>query len=167
MVNQPPVDQGFVLLRDAINQLLDNSVIPARDAQPGGSRQPRALPLDVYATPEEAVILAALPGATPDDVEITYHERTVTLSGEAPRPAEREGHEDATWYLRELWSGAFQRSVTLPFEVDPSKAEASFAQGILRITLPKAESAKPRKVALRVASGQPAAAAESPAHQGF
>ena len=56
--------------------------------------------------------------------------------------------------LRELWSGQFQRTVTLPFEVDASKAEATFEHGIVRITLPKAEWAKPQKIAIKAGSGQ-------------
>jgi len=53
-----------------------------------------------------------------------------------------------------LWSGQFQRTVTLPFEVDASKAEATFENGLVRIALPKAEWTKPQKIAITAGSGQ-------------
>jgi HSP20 family protein len=55
-----------------------------------------------------------------------------------------------------LWSGQFQRTVTLPFEVDPAQAHATFEHGIVRITLPKAEWAKPQKIAIKAGSSQQA-----------
>jgi HSP20 family protein len=70
--------------------------------------------------------------------------------------AESEQGQHVAWYLRELWSGQFRRTVTLPFEVDASKAEASFEHGIVRITLPKAEWARPQKIAIKAGSGQQA-----------
>ena len=60
-----------------------------------------------------------------------------------------EEAKGATWYLRELWHGRFRRAVSLPFEVDPGKAEASFEHGILRIQLPKAEHAKPQRIPIQ------------------
>ena len=65
-----------------------------------------------------------------------------------------EQGKGATWYLHELWHGDFRRSVTLPFEVDAAKAEATFENGIVRIALPKAERAKPYRIEVRTASGQ-------------
>ena len=65
--------------------------------------------------------------------------------------ASSEEAKDATWYLHELPHGAFQRSVTLPIEVDPAKADATCEHGILRLRLPKAETAKPRKIELKSA----------------
>jgi HSP20 family protein len=112
------------------------------------------MPLDIYATPEEAIVIAALPGLNPEDLEITYTQNTLTLSGSVPNVAESEQAQNATWYAHELWSGQFQRTVSLPFEVDASQAEATFEHGIVRITLPKAEWAKPHKIAIRAGSGQ-------------
>jgi HSP20 family protein len=155
MVSQFPFGQDFVVLRDAMNQLLEESFVPARAGRNGGrGTMARALPLDVYATPEEAVVIAAVPGMNPQDLEITYNQNTLMLSGSVPTATESEQGKDATWYLHELWSGAFQRTVTLPFEVDAAKAEASFENGIVRITLPKAERAKPQKIAVRAAGAQ-------------
>ena len=114
----------------------------------------RPLPLDVYATQDEAVIIAAVPGMSPQDLEVTINQNVVTLSGTVPTAAESEQGKGATWYLHELWHGQFRRSVTLPFEVDAGKADASFENGIVRIMLPKAERAKPHKIAIKTGNGQ-------------
>jgi HSP20 family protein len=104
------------------------------------------MPLDAYGTEDEVVVLAALPGLKPDDLDVTVHQNTITLSATIGDYA--QGVEGATWYVRELPYGQFRRSLTLPFEVDADKAEASFAHGIAKIVLPKAEYAKPKKIAI-------------------
>lgn len=158
MVNQYPFGSDFVLLRDAMNQLLQDSFVPSGGSRSGwstGSRtMVRPVPLDVYATSDEAIVIAAVPGLTPENLDITYTQNTLTLSGSVPSVADSEQGQQATWYVHELWSGQFQRTVTLPFEIDASKAEATFEHGIVRITLPKAESAKPQKIAITAGSGQ-------------
>jgi HSP20 family protein len=144
-------------MRDAMRQMLQESFVPSggsRYAWNNGSWAARSLPLDLYATPDEAVVIAAVPGISPENLEITYTNNTLTLSGTVPSAAESEQGQNATWYLRELWSGQFQRTVTLPFEVDPAQAEAVFEHGIVRITLPKAEWAKPHKIAITAGSQQ-------------
>jgi HSP20 family protein len=163
MVSQFPLSSDFVLLRDAMNQLLQDSVVPSGGARSGWSTgtTARPMPLDVYATPDEAVVIAAVPGMSPEQLDITYTQNTLTLSGSVPSAAESEPGQNATWYLRELWSGQVQRTVTLPFEVDASQAEATFEHGIVRITLPKAEWTKPQKIAIKAGSGQEAIGAGS------
>lgn len=151
MVNQFPFTRDFVLLRDAVNQLLEDSFVPSGGARYRPSGATWSLPLDVYSTPDEVVVLAAIPGMTPQDFNITYNQNTITLSGTVPPAVEGEQAREMTWYLRELWHGQFQRSVTLPFEIDANKAEATFENGIVRIVLPKAEWTKPQKIAIRVA----------------
>jgi HSP20 family protein len=138
-----------VLLRDAMQHLLDNSVVPT-----GGRRgtsspaQPLPLPLDVYATQDQVVILAAIPGFEPQWLEITYSQNTVTLAGTMPSAAESADGQHGTWYVSELWHGPFRRTLSLPFEVDADQA-ATFAHGIVRIVMPKAAWTKPQKIAIR------------------
>jgi HSP20 family protein len=160
MVTQFPLSSDFVFLRDAMTQLLQDSVVPSGGARSGWSASSgamaRPVPLDVYATPDEAIVIAAMPGMTPERLEITYTQNTLTLSGSVPSAVDSEQGQNATWYLRELWSGQFQRTVTLPFEVDAGQAEATFEHGIVRITLPKAEWAKPQKIAIKAGSGRQA-----------
>ena len=157
MVSQFPFGQDFVVLRDAMNQLLEESFVPSRGSRSssgGNGTMVRPLPLDVYATQDEAVIIAAVPGMSPQELEVTIDQNVVTLSGTVPTAAESEQGKGATWYLHELWHGQFRRSVTLPFEVDASKGDASFENGIVRIVLPKAERAKPHKIAIKSGNGQ-------------
>lgn len=166
MVSQFPLRQDFVFLRDAMHQLLEESFVPSGGRRWAGTANgaramARPLPLDVYATPDEAVIIAAVPGMNPQDLEITYDQNTVTLSGTIPTATESEQGKDATWYLHELWHGQFRRSVSLPFEADASKAEATFEHGVVRITLPKAEWTKPQKIAIKSGSQQEAITAGS------
>jgi HSP20 family protein len=155
MVSTFPFGQDFVVLRDAMNQLLEDSFVPSRTTRGGtNGTMVRALPLDVYATQDEAIVIAAVPGMTPQDLDVTINQNVVTLAGTVPTAAESEQGKGATWYLHELWHGDFRRSVTLPFEVDAAKAEATFENGIVRIALPKAERAKPYRIEVRTASGQ-------------
>ena len=159
MVSTIPFGQDFMVLRDAMNQLLEDSVVPARGGRGTNGAMVRPLPLDVYATQDEVVIIAAVPGMNPQDLEVTVNQNVVTLAGSAPNAAESEQGKGATWYLHELWHGQFRRSVTLPFEVDSGKAEATFEHGIVRIALPKAERAKPFRIEIKGGEGQPEAIA--------
>ena len=148
----------FVVLRDAMNQLFDESYIVGRGARQGNGNgsMARALPLDVYATGDEVVAIAAVPGMNAQDLEVTINQNMLTLSGTIPSASESEQGKGATWFLHELWHGSFRRSVTLPFEVDAAKTEATFADGIVRIVMPKAAHARPQKIAIRTASNQEA-----------
>jgi HSP20 family protein len=161
MVNQFPFSSDFILLRDAMSQLLSESVVPSGGTRSAGSNGSRAMmrpvPLDVFATTDEAIIIAAVPGLDPQNLEITYTQNTLTLTGSVPNAADSEQGKNATWYAHELWSGQFQRTVTLPFEVDAAKAEATFENGLVHVTLPKAERAKPQKIAITAGSAQPEA----------
>ena len=119
----------------------------ARSAN-GGTAVPQPMPLDIYATDDHAVVFAAVPGMQPEDLQLTVQQNTVTFSGTIRDVTKSDESKGATWYLHELASGAFQRSVTLPFPVDADGAEATFEHGVLRVMLPKAESAKPKKIAI-------------------
>jgi HSP20 family protein len=145
----------FVGLRQAMEQLVDESLVGApfrtlwsRPGAGNGSPVAQPIPLDVYATEDAAVVVAAVPGLRPADLELTAHQDTVTIGGTVGNVADSEEAKGATWYVHELWSGQFRRSFALPFPVDADRAEASVDQGILRVVLPKAETAKPKKIAI-------------------
>jgi HSP20 family protein len=104
--------------------------------------------IDVFTTDDQVVILAAVPGMRPDDLDLSVHENTVMISGKIADVSDSAETKGATWYVHELWSGEVRRSVTMPFAVDADRADAKFENGILRVSLPKAESAKPRKIAI-------------------
>lgn len=152
MVSRYPVTGELVSFRDAMDKLMTDalggtfrSVFPA--TQNGQPRMP--LPLDIYATNEEIVITAAVPGIDPANIEVTVDKETVTLTGSTPDVAQSSEGAEATWLLHELPRGTFSRSITLPVEIDASNADATFEYGVLQLRLPKAEAAKPRKIEIR------------------
>lgn len=101
----------------------------------------------MYEKTDKFIVRAELPGMKKEDVEISLIGDTLTISGER-KPSEEVKDEE---YLRcELCYGKFSRSVTLPSPIDPSKVEATYENGILLITLTKAEEAKPKKIELKV-----------------
>ncbi len=99
-------------------------------------------PVDVKVENEDFVITAVLPGITPDELEIEVIKDAISLKGEF----KVERSEDDHYLLSERPSGRFNRIITLPDEVDTSKAEARMENGILTLRLPKSEQARPRTI---------------------
>lgn len=130
-----------VSLSDAMNTLLRESFI--RPSNVPGQSGPGLLPLDVSENENEYVVKASLPGVKPEDVQITVHGDTLTIQGETRGEEEQKGQR---WHLRERRFGQFQRSLSLATPVDSDKAQASFEHGVLTLTLPKSEQAKPRQI---------------------
>ena len=168
MVNRMSSLGEVVSLREAMDRLLADSFVggPFRtmwsSEGSGGTATPRMpLPLDVYATEDEVVLIAAAPGLAAEALQITIDRGTVTLTGEIPNAARSEEAQGATWYVHELPYGRFQRSVTLPIEVDGAKADATFEHGVLRLRLPKAEQARPRQIKVRTVEQGSAATPEA------
>jgi len=91
---------------------------------------------------------AVLPGLDAEKIDINVLGRRLTLAGEFVRPEIPEG---ATWHRRERARGKFERSLQLAANVDADQVEAEYQQGILRIRLPKAASALPKKIAVKTA----------------
>jgi HSP20 family protein len=102
--------------------------------------------LDVYEDRDQFTVVADLPGFRKEDIEISLHQGALTISGE--RKADSQGKEEG---LRsERYSGRFQRTVTLPADVNADRVRASLQDGILKIELPKAEEAKPKQIEVSV-----------------
>ena len=105
-----------------------------------------ALPVDVVENNDAYLVKASLPGVNPDDINITYDNHVLTLNTEVQ--AEEEKKEER-YLLRERRYGSFTRSITLPNQVDASKIEADYSNGVLTLTLPKAEELKPRRIQIQ------------------
>ena len=101
------------------------------------------LPLDVSENENEFVVKASLPGIRPEDVQITVHGDMLTIRGEIK--AEEEKKEEH-FHLRERRYGQFQRTVRLSAPIRADQAQANFENGVLTLTLPKAEEAKPKQI---------------------
>lgn len=130
-----------VSLRDAMNSLLQESFVRPGSTQ--GQSSSFALPLDVAENDNDFVVKASLPGIKPDNVQITVQGDSLSIRAEATSEEEKKGDR---WHLRERRSGVFQRSLSLGTAVDPGKAHADFEHGVLTLSLPKAESSKPRQI---------------------
>ena len=102
--------------------------------------------LNIWDAGEALCVEAELPGIRQDDLEIFALGNELTIKGRRT-PLEGKTH---TYHRQERGTGEFTRVVTLPAEVDSDKVEASLKDGILTLRLPKAASAKPRKIALKV-----------------
>ena len=102
-------------------------------------------PVDVQETPDAYLFHAELPGLTKDDINITLENNVLRLSGE--RKLEKDAKKE-NYHRVERTYGTFTRSFTLPTQVDADKVQASFENGILTVAVPKAEQAKPRKIAI-------------------
>jgi len=103
-------------------------------------------PLNITQDNDNFYMRAEVPGVKPDELSISAVRNRVSLAGK--RELTRE-HERVSYHRKERPEGSFNRTVTLPTEVDADRVEARHAEGILTITLPKAEQAKPRQIAVR------------------
>jgi HSP20 family protein len=105
-------------------------------------------PVDVLETPTAYELLADLPGVTGSEVKVVVREGVLTLSGERPALPDAEG---TTLQLSERRFGAFQRRFALPKDADGEQVSATFNNGVLTISVPKREAAKPREIEVKVA----------------
>ncbi len=100
-------------------------------------------PVDLSETDTAVVVKASLPGVAAADVDISVEDDVLTVKGEKKTEDTSEGEN---YYQREIRYGAFARSVPLPSKVDHDKAEATFQDGVLTVTLPKVEEARPKTI---------------------
>jgi len=127
-------------LQKEMNRLF-GSIAPNRNH--GVSAYPA---MNVWVNDEEALFTAEVPGVNLDDLDISVVGDTLTIKGTRKQEDVPEG---ACCYRQERGVGGFSRSVELPFKVNADKVEAIFQKGVLKITLPRAEEDKPRKVSVK------------------
>lgn len=104
--------------------------------------------MNIWASDEGQMITAEIPGVEPDDLEISVTGEILTLSG--TRKPDLAG-EETRYHRQERGYGRFKRSIQLPYPVDSTKIEANFKNGILKISLPRSEDDKPRKISVKTA----------------
>jgi HSP20 family protein len=130
-------------LREAMDHLFDDAFTrPLRM----GNGQWSIPAVDMYQTDNEIVVKAALPGIKADEVQINVTGELLTIKGEVK---ENEEVKEKAYHLREQRWGAFERTLALPTDVVADKAKADFENGVLTITLPKAEAVKPKTIAIK------------------
>jgi HSP20 family protein len=107
---------------------------------------------DVVERENEIRVMCELPGLSPEDVDISLENNVLTITGEK-REERQEADEEGTWHLSERRWGRFSRSFVLPREVEQDRIEAIYDNGVLTVTIPKSEKARPRRIEVRAESG--------------
>lgn len=133
----------MVSLRSAMDRLFEDSFVNPMSWRTIGGGDTVNPPIDIHETDDELVVTASLPGMRAEDVEITMTGQTLTLRGEFK--ADEEIKRDQYLY-RERRFGSFSRTIQLPVRVQGDQAKASFTDGILTLSIPKAEEVKPRQI---------------------
>ena len=131
--------------RDEIDRLFDSPFSALSEGlQPFMSGWSPAL--DLYDDKDNFLVKAELPGMKKEDIEIQLHDGVLTLSGERKQEKKFDGADS---HRSERFVGRFQRTLTLPSQVDADKVKANYQDGILTVTLPKAEAAKPKQIQIK------------------
>jgi HSP20 family protein len=128
-------------MHDMLDRMMDRSLL-----DPWASGFEGVLPLDMYQTDDEIIVKASAPGMTAEDIDISITGETLTIRGELEG---EEVQEDARYHIRERRMESFSRSIALPTMVQAEKAKAEFENGILTLTLPKAEEVKPKTISVK------------------
>ena len=129
------------LFDDAFNSFL----APLQDSESVSSRGWMPA-VDIRETDEAVILYAELPGLTREEVEITLENNVLTLGGERKL---QQGVNQNEFHRIERAYGTFSRSFSLPTNLDTDKVTASFENGVLAVTLPKAEESKPRTISIK------------------
>ena len=140
-----PWFRDFMTLRDAVDRLFEESFVdPARFLSNGlGSR---TMPMEIYETPDAVTVKALVPGVSPADLDVSVQDGVLTIKAKTETP---HASDDWNWHLREIGYGEYSRSVSLPTKIDVDQADSRFENGILTITLPKADEVKPRTINIK------------------
>jgi HSP20 family protein len=134
----------MMTLREAMDRLFDDAFTRPLSIRDGWSMATPAI--DMYQTNDDVVVRASLPGLKAEEVQINITGDILTLKSEIQQEEEQK---DRAWHIREQRFSTFERSIVLPTDVKSDKAEAVFENGILTITLPKADEVKPRTINIK------------------
>lgn len=118
-----------------VNDMFDAPTVPAK----------WGLPLDIAETEDAYTVVASIPGINPDDIEITLEDDVLTIKGETTSESDEE---NTRYHLRERHFGTFSRSLRFPVAVNGDAVAANYANGVLTLTVPKAEEVKPKRIAV-------------------
>lgn len=135
----------MITLRDAMDRLFDDAFTRPWGVTDGG-RGIGMPAVDMYQTDDDVVVKLAVPGIKPEDVQISVTGDTLSIKGEMK---ETSDNKQKAYHIREQRWGAFERRLTLPTDVKADKAAAEFENGVLTVTLPKAEEVKPKTITVK------------------
>jgi HSP20 family protein len=140
--------RDFFTIADAFNRAAYDYTTNggSNGASNGHTAQTVRLPLDVVAGDEGFQVMAYVPGVNPDEVEITVEGDELTIRGALPQV-----EEGTNFIRRELYHGRFERRLTFNVPVDVDGIEAHFSNGLLTLTVPKAEAVRPKQIKIQTA----------------
>lgn len=118
-------------------------------SQPGTTRSPRFMPMDLYKVDDHYVLAADLPGVDPGSIDVSVDNGTLTLTAHRSSRSDDAGQ----WLTSERFFGTYRRQLSLGDGVDPTQITATYDSGVLTVTIPMAERAKPRRIAVAHGSG--------------
>ena len=132
------------VLRDMMDRLMEDGFVRPRS---GALWDVASAPtMDLFQTEDSVVVKMGLPGVKPEDIQISVANGVLTIRGEVK---EVRDEKEKTYHIRERRYGSFSRSVSLPSNVAADKSDAEFENGILTLTLPKAEEAKAKTIVVK------------------
>lgn len=132
----------MISVRNQMDRLVDD-LLQTNSSNGESSSSFQRLALDVQENDDAFTIYASVPGVNPDDLDISFSDSVLTIKGETRG---ENVSENEKWHLRERRFGQFQRSISLPTAIDADNIDASYNNGVLTLTLPKAEETKPRRI---------------------
>jgi HSP20 family protein len=146
-------------LRSAMDRLFEDSFVQPRGVT---GTEDGHLALDVYSTGDALVVEAALPGVKPEDVDISVLGDTLTISANSQQ---EQARDDEGYSYREIRRGSFSRTLTLPSGLKSDAATASFENGLLRLSIPRAEETKPRQIRINATGNGSSTAEQAPSEE--
>jgi HSP20 family protein len=133
---------GLAEIQDEMNRLFDTSL-----RRHGGFEGAFNPDIDVVVEKDNVLVKADLPGLGKDDISVTLQDNYLTIKGEKKHEVEQK---EANYFLSERVHGSFTRTIELPVAVDAARIDARFKDGVLHVTLPKTEEAKPKQIEVKV-----------------
>ena len=141
LIRWDPVRE-MVSMRDSMDRVFEDFF----SRSPANVEGYGTIDINMVQTDEAVVIKASIPGIKPDDINISITGDTLTISGET---REDEEFNDSEYQVKEMRFGSFTRSILLPSRIVTDKASAEFENGLLKLTLPKAEEVKPKTITIK------------------
>jgi HSP20 family protein len=137
---------------DPFRAFFDDVFGPEMGGRMAGTDLMRTPHADVAENKEEIRVTVELPGMRPDDVDVDLENNILTISGQK-HEERQEGDQESRWHLSERRYGRFSRSFVLPRDVEHERIEARFENGVLHVTIPKGEKARPRRIDVKSGDG--------------
>ena len=137
-------ERELLSLRDVMNRLFEESfVFPGMVGELRGTGRAWGLAVDMFETGDKLIVKASVPGVKPEELDISIQGETLTIKGELKEEHEKK---EERYYYRERRYGTFSRMLTLPYPIKADLVEATFENGVLTLTMPRAETIKPKVI---------------------